>query len=199
MWRIHFDIRQNQYNIVKLKNKIKLKLVHVKKILLKKCRSIYLLPQGILVTWFVVVVQSLTVSDSLPPRELQHARFLCPSLFPRVSSNSYPLSRWCHPTVSFSVVPFSSCPHSFPASGSLPMSQFFTSGGQSIGVSALASVLPMNIQDWFPLGLTGLISLQSKGLSRVFFNTTIQKHQFYGAQLSLWFNSHIHTWLLERS
>ena len=117
LWRIHFDIRQNQYNIVKLKNKIKLKLVHVKKILLKKCRSIYLLPQGILVTWFVVVVQSLTVSDSLPPHELQHARFLCPSLFPRVSSNSYPLSRWCHPTISSCVVHSSPCPQSFLASG----------------------------------------------------------------------------------
>ena len=102
-----------------------------------------------------------------------------------LNSNSCPSSRWRHPTISSSVVPFSSCLQSFPASGSLPMSHFFTSGGQSIGASASASVLPMNIRDWFPLGLTGLISLQSKGLSRVFSNTTVQMHQFFGAQLSL--------------
>ena len=110
--------------------------------------------------------------------------------------NSCPLSRWYHPTVSSSVIPFSSHLQSFPASGSFPVSQFFTADGQSIGVSASASVLPMNIQDWFPLGLTGSISLQSKGLSRVF--TTVDKHQFFGAQLSLWSNSHIHTWQLEK-
>ena len=115
-----------------------------------------------------------------------------------VYSNSCPLSQWCHSTILSSVVPFSSCLQSFQASGSFPMSQFFASGGQSIGVSASASVLPMNIQDWFPLGLTGWICLQSKGLSRVFSNTTVQKHQFFGTQLSLWSNSHIHTWLLEK-
>ena len=108
-------------------------------------------------------------------------------------SNSCPLSWWCYSTISSSIVPFSSCLWPFPASGSFPRSQFFASGGQSIGVSASASVLPMNIQDWFPLGWTGLISLLSKGLSRVFSNTTVQKHQFFGAQFSLWFNSHICT------
>ena len=111
---------------------------------------------------------------------------------------SCPSSQWCHPTTSSSVGPFSSCLQSFPASGSLPMSQFFTSAGQSVGASASASVLPMNIQDWLPLGLTALISLQSKGLSRVFSNTTVQNHQFFGAQLSLRSNSHIHLWLLEK-
>ena len=123
---------------------------------------------------------------SLWPHGLQDARFPCPSPTPEVYSNSCPLSRWCHPTTHpSSVVPFSSCLQSFPASGSFPMSQFFASGLQSIRASASASALPMNIQDWFPLGLTGLISLQSKGLSRVFSNTTVQKHQFFGAQLSL--------------
>ena len=113
-------------------------------------------------------------------------------------SGSCPLSRWCHPTISSSVIPFSSRLQSFPTSGSFPKSKFFASGGQSIGGSALASILPVNIQDWFPLGLSGLISMQSKGLWRVFSNTTDQKHQFFGAQLSLWSNSHIHTWLLEK-
>jgi len=112
--------------------------------------------------------------------------------------NACLLSRWCHPTISSSVVPFSSPLQSFPASGSFPMSQFFASVGQSIGTSASASVLPMNIQDWFPLGLPSLISLQSKGLSRVFSNTTVQKLQFVSAQPSLWSNSHFHTWLLEK-
>ena len=111
-------------------------------------------------------------------------------------SNSCPSSQWCHPTISSSVAPFSSCPHSFAASGSSPVNQLFTSGGQSNGTSA--SVLPMNIQDSFPLGLTSLISLQSKGLSRVFSSTTFLKHQFFSAQPSLWSNSHIHTWLLEK-
>ena len=129
------------------------------------------------------------VSDSLRPHELQHARSPCPSPTPRVHSNSRPLSWWCHPAISSSVVPFSSCPQSFPASGSFQMSQFFASGDQSIGVSASASVLPMNIQDWSPLGWTGWISLQSKGLSRVFSNTTVQKHQLFGAQLSSQSNS----------
>ena len=121
----------------------------------------------------------------------------CPSLTPGVHPNIHPLSQWCHPTVSSSVVPFSSRLQSFPASGS-SMSQFFASGGQSIGVSASASVLPMNIQDWFPLGWTGWISFQSKGLSIVFSNTTVQTHQFFGAQLSLGSKPHIHTWLLEK-
>ena len=122
---------------------------------------------------------------TLQPHGLQHAGPPCPSPTPRVYSNSCPLSWWCHPTISCSVVPFSYCPQSFPASGSFQMSQFFASGGQSIGASALASVLPMNIQDWFPLGWTDWISLLSKGLSRVFSNTTVQKHQFFGTQLSL--------------
>ena len=130
--------------------------------------------------------------DSLRPHGLQHARLPCPSPTPRAYSNSCPWSSWCHLTISSSVVPFSSCLQSFPASGSFPMSQLFTWGGQRTGVSASASVLPMNIQDWSPLGRTGWISLQSKGLSRVFSNTTIQKHQFFGAQLSLWSNSHIY-------
>ena len=129
------------------------------------------------------------VSRSLRPHGLQHTRPLCPSPTPGAGSNSCPLSQWCHPTISSSFVPFS-CLQSFPASGSFPMSRLFTSGGQSIGDSASASVLPMNIQGWFPLGLTGFISLQSKGLSIVFSNTRVQKHQFFGAQLSLWSNSH---------
>ena len=140
----------------------------------------------------------LVVSDSLRPHGLQHTRLPCPSLTPWAYSNSCPLSQWCYPTISSSVGPFSSCLQSFPASGSFQMSQFFTSGSQSIGVSASTSVLPMNIQDWFPLGWTGWISLQSKGLSRVFSNTTVQKHQFFSTQLSSQSNSHIHTWLLEK-
>ena len=137
-------------------------------------------------------------SDSLRPHGLQHATPPCPSPTPGVYSNSCPLSRWCHPAISSSVVPFSSHLQSFPASGSFQMSKFLVSGGQSIRVSALASVLPMNIQGWFPLGWTGWISLQSKGLLRVSSNTTVQKHQFLNAQLSLLSNSHIHTWLLEK-
>ena len=129
-------------------------------------------------------VQSV-VSNFLWSHGLQYARPPCSSPTPRVYSNSCPLSQWCHPTISSSVVPFSSHLQSFPASGSFPMSQFFTSSGQSIAVSASASVLPMNIQDWFPLGWTGWISLQSKGLSRVSSKTTAQKHQFFGTQLSL--------------
>ena len=125
------------------------------------------------------------MSDSLWPQGLQHPSPPCPSPTPRVHPKPCPSSRWCHPTISSSVVPFSSYLQSFPASVSFPMSQFFTSGGQSIGVSASTSVLPMNTQDWSPLGWTGWISLQSKGLSRVFSNTTVQKHQFFGAQLSL--------------
>ena len=127
---------------------------------------------------------------------LQHARLPCPSPTPRVYPSSCTLSRWCHPTISSSVVPFSSCLQSSPVSGSFSLSQFITSGGQSTGLSASASILPMNNQDWSPLGWTGWISLQSKGFSRVFSNTTVQKHQFFGTQLS--FNIHIHTWLLEK-
>ena len=145
------------------------------------------------ILWGFLSVQfsRLVISNSLWPHGLQHTRPPCPSPTLGVYSNSSPSSRWCYPTIS--VVPFSSRLQSFPASGSFPMSQFFTSGGQSIGSSASASVFPMNIQDWFPLGWTGWISLQSKGLSRVFSSTTVQKHQFFGAQLSLWSNSHIQT------
>ena len=125
------------------------------------------------------------VSDSLWPHEPQHTRPPCPSPTPRVYSNSRPSTQWCHPTISSSVVPFSSCPQSFPTSGSFPMRQFFASGDQRIGVSASTSVLPMNIHDWSPLGWTGWISSKSKGLSRVFSNTTVQKHQFFSAQLYL--------------
>ena len=128
---------------------------------------------------------SSVMSDSLQPHGLQHTRLFCPSQTSKACSDSYPSSRWGHPTISSSVIPFSSCLQSFPASGSFPMSQFFESGSQSIGVSASTSVLPMNIQDWFPLGWTGWISLQSKGLSGVFSNTTVQKHQFFVTQLSL--------------
>ena len=138
------------------------------------------------------------VSDSLRPHGLQHTRLPCLSPTPGACSNSCPLSWWCHPIISSSVIPFSSCLQSFPTSGSFPVSQFFVSSGQRIGISASASVLPMNIQDWFPIGWTGWISLQCKGLSRVFFNTTVQKHQFFGTQLSSQSNSHIHTWPLEK-
>ena len=137
------------------------------------------------------------VSDSFRPHGLQHARPPCPSPSPGTYSDSCPSGWWCHPTISSSVVPFSH-PQSFPASRSFPMSQLFISRDQSIGVSASASVLPMNTQDWSPLGWGEWISLQSKGLSRVFSNTTAQNHQFFSAQLSLWSNSHIHTWLLAK-
>ena len=142
----------------------------------------------LLVYWsldFSVQFSCSVVSNSLRPHKLQQVRPPCPSPTPGVHPNPCPLSRWCHPTISSSVVPFSSCPQSFPASGSFPMSQLFISGGQSIGVSASTSVLPVNTQDWFPSGWTGWISLQSKGLSGVFSSTTVQKHQFFG------------TWLLE--
>ena len=138
------------------------------------------------------------LSKSLWLHGLQHVRLPCPSPTPRDYSKSYPSNWWCHPMISSSVIPFSSHLQSFPASGSFLMSQLFESSGQSIGVSASASVRPMNIQDWLPLGLTGLISLQSKGLSRIFSNTTVQKHQFFSTQLSLWSKSHIHTWLLDK-
>ena len=147
----------------------------------------------------LLLFSPLVMSNSLQPLRRQHARPPCPSLSAGLCSNSCWLSQWCHPTISSSVIPFSSCPQSFPASGSFQMSSFFASGGQSIGASASASVLPMNIQDWFPLGWTGWISLQTQGLSRVFSNTTVQKHQFFRAQPSLWSNSHIHTWLLEKT
>ena len=138
------------------------------------------------------------VSDSLRSHELQHTRPACLSPTPRVHSNSCPSSQWCHPAISSSVVPFPSCPQSFPASESFPMSQLFVWASRSIGVSALASVHPKNIQGWCPLGWACWISLQSKGLSRVFSNTTVQKHQFFGAQPSSQSNSHIHTWPQEK-
>ena len=138
------------------------------------------------------------MSDSLRPHESQHARPPCPSPTPGVHSVSRPSSWWCHPAISSSVIPFSSCPQCLPASESFPMSQLFAWGGQSTGVSALASFFPKNTQDWCPLGGTGWISLQSKGLSRVFSNTTVQNHQFFSAQLSSQSNSHIHTWQLEK-
>ena len=143
-------------------------------------------------------VQLIIVPNSLRPHSLQHTRLPCSLPTPRACSNLCPSSQWCHPTISSYVVPFSSWLQFFRASGSFQMSQFFASGGQSIRVSASTSVLPMHTQGWFLLGRTGLISSQFKGLSRVFFNTTVQKHQFFSIQLSLWFNSHIHTWLLEK-
>ena len=146
---------------------------------------------------FISITQScLTLCD--PMNRTWRSRPPCTSPTPRVYWNSCPSSQWCHPTISSSVVPFSSCPQSFPASGSFQTGQLFASGDQSIGGSASTSVLPMNTQDWSPLGWTGWISLQSKGLSRVFSNTTVQKHQYFSAQLSLWFNSHTHTWPLEK-
>ena len=137
------------------------------------------------------------MSNSLRPHKLQHARPPCPPPTPRVHSDSRPSSQWCHPAISFSVIPFSSCLQSLPGYGSFPMSQLFAWGGQSTGISASASFLPKNTQDWFPLEWTGWIFLQSKGLSRVLSNTTAQKRQFFGTQLSSQSNSHIHTWLLE--
>jgi len=144
-------------------------------------------PQVMCAPWRVLPSASVTPW-------LQHARLPCPSPTPGVYSNSRPLSQWCHPTISSSVIPFSSRPQSFPASGSFQMSQFFASGGRSIGVSASTSVLLVYIQDWFPLGLTGLISLLFQGLLRVFSKATVQKHQFFGTQPSLWSSSQIHTW-----
>ena len=148
-------------------------------------------------TVVVVVFSHSVLSNSLWPHGLQHSRLSCPKPTPRAWSNSCPLSQWCHPTISSSVIPFSFHLQSFPASGSFPMSQLFASGGQNIGNSASASVLPMNTQGWFPFGLTSLI-FQSKGLSRVFSNTTVQKYQFFSSQPSLWSNSYIHAWLLEK-
>ena len=142
--------------------------------------------QRVYVTWFSWIQLSCSVvSDSLRLHEPQHSRPPCPSPTPGIHPKPYTLSQWCHPTISSSVVPFSSCPQPFPATGSFQMSQLFTSGGQNIGVSASTSVLPVNTQDWSPLGWTGWFSLQSKGLSRVISDTTVQKHQFFGTQLSL--------------
>ena len=138
------------------------------------------------------------MSYSLGPHELQHARPSCPSPTSRVHSNSHPLSQWCHPAISSSVVPFSSCPQSLPASECFPMSQLFASGAQSNGALALASVLPKKSQGWSPSEWTGWISLLSRDLSRVFSNTTVQKHQFFSTEPSSQSNSHIHTWLLEK-
>ena len=143
-------------------------------------------------------VQLLSGVQLLQAHRLQHARLTCPWPSPGACSSSCLLSQWCHPSISSSVIPFSSYLQSCPASGAFPMSQFFASGGQSIGTSASTSVHPMNIQDWFPLGSTGWISLQLKGRSRVFSSSTVQKHWFFDAQLSLYSNSHIHTWLLEK-
>ena len=144
-------------------------------------------------------VSSVTqLCPTLQHHESQHARPPCPSPTPGVYSHSCPSSRWCHPAISSSVDPFSSCPKSLSASGSFPVSQLFTRGGQSTGVSASASVLPMNTQDWSPLGWTGWISSLSNGLSRDLSNTTVQKHQLFGTQLSSQSNSHIHTWPLEK-
>ena len=151
------------------------------------------------ITWFSSVQFSRSVvSDSLQRHESQHARPPCPSPTPGVHPDSRPSSQWCHPAISSSVVPFSSCPQSLAASGSFPMSQLFAWGGQSTGVSALASFLPKNTKDWSPSEWTGRISLKSKGLSRVFSNTTVQKHQFFSTQLSSQSNSHIHTWPQEK-
>ena len=143
-------------------------------------------------------IESLSHIQHLWPHESQHARPPGPSPTPGVHSNSFPSSRWCHQAISSSVIPLSSCPQSLLASGSFPVSQLLAWGGQSIGVSAAASVLPVNNQGWSPLGWTGWITLQCKGLSRVFSNTTVQKHQFFGAHLSSQPNSHIHTWPLEK-
>ena len=145
-----------------------------------------------------VQFRSSVVSNCLRPHELQDARPPCPSPTPRVHSNSCPSSQWCHPAISSSVVPFSSCPRSLPASEFFPMSQLFAWRGQSIRVSASVSVLPKNTWDWSPLEWTGWISLKSSGISRVFSNTTAQKRQLFATQLSLWSNSHIPTWLLEK-
>ena len=165
---------------------------------------LFIFPLTALITEAIASVQfsRSVVSDSLQPHESQHTRPPCPSPTPGVHSNSCPSSWWCHPAISSSVVPFSSCPQSLPASESFPKSQLFTWGGQSTGVSALASFLPKNTQDWSPLEWTSWVSLQSKGLSRVFSNTTsklmLQKHQFFSAQLSSQSNSHIHTCPLEK-
>ena len=151
----------------------------------------------VIVTPTLLLFSHSVMADSLQPQGLQHTRLPWPSLSPWVYPNSCPLSQWCHPAISSSVIPFSSCPQSFPAAGSFPISWLFASSGQSIGASV--SVLPMNIHSWFPLGLTGLISLLSERLSKVFSSTAVHKHRFFGAQPFLLSSSHIHTWLLEQS
>ena len=148
--------------------------------------------------YMLLLLSCSVMSDSLRPHGLQQASLSCPLPPAEACSNSCPLSQWCHPTIWSSVIPFTSYLQSFPASGSFLMSWLFVSSGQSLGASASASVLPRNIQDWFPLGLTGLTSLQSKGFTKVFFNTTVQKHQFFSSQPSLGSNSHIRAWLLEK-
>ena len=159
----------------------------------------FLIPRNSFYFRSLLLFSHSVMSSSLRPQRLQHTRFPCPSPYPEACSNLCPLSWWCHPTISSSAIPFTSCLLSFPTSGSFPMSELFASGSQSISASASASVLPMNIQDCFPLGLPGLVSLQSKVLSRIFSNTIVQKHQFFSAQPSLWSNSYIHAWLLEKS
>ena len=167
---------------------------------LGKLRTVAMGGRGLVNDLFRVSVQfsRSVVSDSLQPHGLKHAKLSCPSLTPGACSDSYPSTWWCHPTISSSVVPFSSCLQSFQASGSFPMSQFFTSGSQSIGASASPSVLLMNIRDLISFSIDWFDLLQYKGLSRVFSNTTVQKHRFFGTQRSLWSDSHIHTWLLEK-
>ena len=161
--------------------------------------SLYSLSLSLIYLYMCSVQFSHSVmSDCLWPHEPPLARPPCPSSTPRVHLNPCPSSQWCYPAISSSVVPFASCPQSLPASGSFPVSQLLAWGGQSIGVSASASVLPMNTQDWSPLGWTGWISLQFKRFSRVFYNTIVQKYQFFSTQLSLQSNSHIHTWPLEK-
>ena len=154
--------------------------------------------KGFTIKVLTVQFSRSVMSNSFQPHESQHAKPPCPSPTPGVHPNSCPPSWWCDPAISSSVIPFSSCPQSLPASESFPMSQLFARGSQNIGVSALASFLPKNTQDWSPSEWTGWISLQSKGLARVFSNTTVQKHQFFGAQLSSQSNSHIRTWPLEK-
>jgi len=178
-----------------------------------RCLKYFTIKRVIILPWVILTISTRAslvaqfssvqfshsvVSDCLQPHEPQNARPPCPSPTPGVYPNLCPLSRWCHPTISSSVIPFSSCPQSSPASGYFQISQLFAWGGQSIGVSASTSVLPMNTQDWSPLGWTGWISFQFKVLSRVFFNTTVQKHQLLCTQLSSPSNSHIHTWPLEK-
>ena len=162
------------------------------------CVHLYCTPKWVSLQFSSVQFSRSVVSDSLQPHESQHTRPPCPSPTPGVHSDSRPSSQWYHPAISSSVIPFSSCPQSLPASESFPMSQYFAWGGQITEVSALASFLPKKSQGWSPSEWTGWISLQSKGLSRVFSNTTVQKHQFFGTQPSSQSNSHIHTWLLEK-
>ena len=180
--------------------KLRLKQCKCNSIQLFICRTRNQLSKPQIIFFYVISVQfsHSVMSDSLWPHESQHTRPPCPSSMPRVHSDSRPSSQWCHPAISSSVVLFSSCPQSLPASDSFPKSQLFAPSGQSTGVSALASFLPKKSQGWSPSEWTGWISLQSKGLSRVFSNITAQKHQFFGTQLSSQSNSHIHTWPLKK-